>query len=159
MKLKKRHRQSEPIISIFGGFQNDSLIIEGTKKGSLFSCRYSGIICSPFSTSAFRRSQPSFFWAGKTLKGRRSLRDLEWREAAVGFKSNTFCRCNVSKIRTHVRANTQTYTHTHTYTQQNQKYTQTTTSKHCVFIFGCPIALNFVFVFLVYSRAHTCFNN
>lgn len=32
MKLRKGHGQSEPIISIFGGFQNDSLIIEGTKK-------------------------------------------------------------------------------------------------------------------------------
>lgn len=34
MKLRKGHGQSEPIISIFGGFQNDSLIIEGTKKGA-----------------------------------------------------------------------------------------------------------------------------
>lgn len=154
MKLKKRHRQSEPIISIFGGFQNDSLIIEGTKKGSLFSCRYSGIICSPFSTSAFRRSQPSFFWAGKTLKGRRSLRDLEWREAAVGFKSNTFCRCNVSKICTHVRANTHIHAHSHIHTTKSEIHTNHNIKTLCIHFWMSNLTKFCFCFFSLLSRTH-----
>lgn len=67
--------------------------------------------------------------------------------------TRSFCRCNVSKIRTHVRAHTRTRTLTHTHNKVRN--THKPQHKNIVyFIFGRPISLNFVFVFLVYSLAH-----